>query len=242
MTDSTLAATPSHSREDSTSAASAQSARQEAGLTLIGGAPVTDAVLARALARAPRLVAVDGGADAALRAGRVPEAVVGDLDSLSIRAREAFADRLRPIAEQDSTDFDKALRTFPAPFVVAVGFIGSRVDHFLACLSVLARRGDRCVMLGEEDCVVLAPARLALDLAPGTRVSLWPLAAARGRSQGLRWPIDGIEMDPGGRVGTSNEATGPVRLMLEGGPVALIVPASALDALLDGLGWAAAGK
>ncbi len=199
--------------------------------TLVGGAPVGAATLRAALARAPRLIAVDGGADAVQGAGLVPEAVIGDLDSISPAARAAFADRLHPVAEQDSTDFAKARRTFPGP-AIAVGFIGARVDHFLACLSELARGGAPCILLGEEDCVCIAAADMALDLAPGTRVSLWPLGPAEGRSTGLEWPIDGIAMSPAGRVGTSNRATGRVTLSLSGAPTALILPADALDAML----------
>ncbi|CUH40301.1 thiamine pyrophosphokinase [Jannaschia seosinensis] len=202
--------------------------------TIVGGAPVSSRVLSEALTLAPRLIAVDSGADTCLAAGHVPEAVVGDLDSISQAARIAFADRLHPIPEQDSTDFAKALRTFPAPLTLAVGFIGARSDHFLACLSALARIGERCVLLSETDCVTLCPRAIALDLAAGTRVSLWPLAPVRGTSAGLFWPIDGLELSPTGRVGTSNVATGPVRLTLDG-PTALILPADCLRILVESL-------
>lgn len=203
--------------------------------TLVGGAPVTRATLDRALARASRLVAVDGGADTLLDAKLRPDLVVGDFDSISDAARAAFADRLRHIPEQDSTDFAKALRTSPAPLTIAVGFVGARVDHFLACLSVLAYTLAPCLLLGEEDCVFIAPRDLALDVPPGTRVSLWPMGPVTGRGTGLRWPVDGISMAPDGRVGTSNEATGPVRLTFDGAPMAVIVPAAALDEALRAL-------
>ena len=199
--------------------------------TFVGGAPVGSATLRAALARAPRLVAVDGGADAVHAAGLVPEAVIGDLDSIGPAARTAFAARLHHIAEQDSTDFAKAIRTCPGP-AIAVGFLGARVDHFLACLTELARSRAECVLLGESDCVCIALADTSLDLAPGTRVSLWPLGPAEGRSTGLEWPIDGIAMSPAGRVGTSNRAMGRVTLSLSGAPIALILPADALDAML----------
>ena len=202
--------------------------------TLVGGAPVAPATLAAALRWAPRLVAADGGADAVLAAGLVPDLVVGDLDSISDAARAAFADRLLHLPGQDDTDFEKALRASPASLTIAVGFLGARVDHFLACLSVLARTGAPCLLLGAHDCVFVAPpgAPLALDLAPGTRVSLWPLGPATGRGSGLRWPVDGIAMAPGDRVGTSNAATGPVRLAFDGAPMAVILPADALEAAL----------
>lgn len=203
--------------------------------TLVGGAPVSQEIIEKALVRAPYLVAADGGANTLLSAGLVPHRVIGDMDSISDAARRAFADRLHPIAEQDSTDFAKALRVTEASFTLAVGFGGARLDHALACLSELARSRAPVILLDETDCISIAPPRLHLALAPGTRVSLWPLAQATGHSTGLRWPIDGLVLDPVGRVGTSNEATGPVTLMLDGGPVVLILPAASLDDLLTGL-------
>lgn len=148
--------------------------------TLVGGAPIDADILRAALSRAPRLVAVDGGADAVSAAGLVPDLVVGDLDSISDAARVAFADRLLRIPEQDSTDFAKARRSSPAAMTIAVGFIGARADHFLACLSELARGGLPCILLGREDCVFVVRERLSLDVPPGTRVSLWPMGAVRG--------------------------------------------------------------
>ena len=204
-------------------------------LTLVGGGPVSTSTLNKALTHAPRLIAVDGGADAVRQAGLVPEAVVGDLDSISDAARAAFADILHHIAEQDSTDFAKALRTYPAPLTLAVGFMGARHDHFLSCLTELARSGARCILLGEEECLCIAPPDLALDVAAGARVSLWPMGPGTGRSAGLRWPLDGLEFGPVTRTGTSNEATGPVRLALDGGPWVLSLPAEALPVLLDSL-------
>ena len=192
-------------------------------------------VLAEALTHAPRLVAADGGADVILAAGLRPARVVGDMDSLSDAARTAFADVLDPIAEQDSTDFAKALRSSEAPYVIAVGFIGARVDHFLACLTELARREESapCVLLGEEDCVCLLPARARLTLPVGCRVSLWPLGPATARSTGLEWPLDGLDFAPTVRVGTSNRANAPdVRIDLDGGPMVLLLPADQLTAML----------
>ncbi len=203
--------------------------------TLVGGAPVAKDTLDRALHHAPRLVAVDGGADHVLAVGRIPTRVVGDMDSLSDAARAVFADVLQPIAEQDSTDFAKALRTSDAPWSIGVGFIGARVDHFLACLTELARRraAAPCILLGEEDCVCVLPSRAMLSLPVGTRLSLWPMGPVTGRSTGLEWPIDGLDFGPATRVGTSNRTVAPlVTLACDGGPMILILPSGALDAML----------
>ncbi|UWQ22775.1 thiamine diphosphokinase [Jannaschia sp. W003] len=211
-------------------------------VTLVGGAPLATPVLEDALTRAPRLLAADGGADACLARGLVPERVVGDMDSLSPEAARRFADRLVPVPEQDSTDFAKALRGLDAPFVLAVGFLAARVDHALAAFSHLAERGGAAppaILLSEHDCIALLPPRIDLALQPGDRVSLWPLGPVRARSSGLRWPLEGIALDPAGRVGTSNRAEGAVRLECRG-PCLLILDHARLPALLAGLGRGAA--
>lgn len=212
--------------------------RDSRGITLLGGGQIGPGDLAEALRLAPCLVAADGGAEAALAGGHVPRAVIGDMDSLPETLRsEIPADRFHEIPEQDSTDFDKALRSVAAPLVLGVGFLGRRVDHQLANFNVLARRADRrCILIGRHDIVFAAPARLALDLAPGSRVSLFPMTPVTGTSQGLHWPIEGLEMAPGGVIGTSNRATdGPLELSFAAPGMLVILPAEALRAAVAGL-------
>jgi thiamine pyrophosphokinase len=187
---------------------------------------------------APLLVAADGGANVAIAAGRLPDVVIGDFDSLDAATRVAIpAERLHHVAEQDSTDFEKCLQRITAPLILALGFTGARIDHELAVWNVLARRMDRrCIVIGGEDIVFVAPPRLELDLAPGTRVSLFPMSPVRGDSVGLRWPIGGIDFAPGGRSGTSNEALGPVRMTFEGGAMLVILPRDQLPLAIAALG------
>lgn len=209
---------------------------------LVGGGACDTGALRVAMQGRP-VVAADGGAETVLAAGRMPDAVIGDMDSLGQAARARLPEGvLHEIAEQDSTDFDKGLRSIAAPLVLGYGFLGKRLDHTLAAMTVLVRRSDqRCVLVGSEDVVCLCPPVLRLDLAAGERVSLFPMGAVQGRSEGLRWPIDGLAFAPGLRGGTSNEATGPVRLALDAPLMLLILPLGCLDALTEGLedapGW-----
>jgi thiamine pyrophosphokinase len=207
------------------------------GVTLVGGGPVGGRLLARALALAPGLVAADGGADRALALGHVPQAVIGDMDSLSDVARQRLADRLHPVAEQETTDFDKALRMIRAPFVLGLGFAGARVDHGLAVLNALVRHPDRrCVILSGQDATFLAPPRLVLRLPVGTRLSLFPMGQVSGRSTGLRWPIEGLRFAPDAMIGTSNEVASPqVTLDFDAARMLVILPIARLRAALGAL-------
>ena len=207
------------------------------GVTLAGGAPFSAALLARARSFAPRIVGADGGADRLLRLGAEPEAVIGDFDSISPAAQVRLKDRLFPIAEQDSTDFDKALRMINAPFVLGLGFDGARIDHGLAVMNALTRHPTkRCFILGSRDVTFLAPPDLALALPKGSRLSLFPMGAVQGTSEGLRWPINGLRFAPDGMIGTSNAVTGPVRLRFEAPKMLVILPVRSLPAVLRGFG------
>lgn len=203
-------------------------------VTLIGGAAVTKARINRAIALAPEVVAADGGADAALAHGVTPGAVIGDFDSISEAARATIPEgRLHPIDEQDSTDFDKCLRNIRAPLVIGIGFSGDRLDHALAAYNTLVRQpGRRCILLGAEELVFLAPPSVSLDLDPGTRVSLFPMGAVEGVSDGLEWPINGLNFAPDGRVGTSNIATGTVHMSMTSPKMLVILPEHTLEVVV----------
>ena len=216
------------------------SVRVETGnpVTLLGAGDCSEPDLRRALARAPHLVAADGGADRALALGHVPDAVVGDFDSLSDAARARLdPERLHRIGNQDSTDFDKCLSVIRAPWMLALGFTGARLDHTLAGFSTLARFPDsRCIMLGGGDLCFAAPPRLALELSVGARLSLFPMAPVRGQSEGLRWPIAGLEFTPAGVIGTSNEVSAPgVALQFEAPGMLVMLADTALEQVLAGL-------
>ena len=219
--------------------------RSDAAVTLVGGAPSDPGAIRAALARAPGLVAADGGAAAALAAGRLPDAVIGDFDSLDDATRARIPpERLHHIAEQDSTDFHKCLARIEAPLILVAGFAGGRMDHLLAVFNVLVRLPHRrTVVLGPDDLCLLAPPDLTLDLAPGTAVSLFPMAAVTAESRGLHWPVDGLALAPDAQSGTSNRATGPVRLCAHAPKLLLLLPRDTLPQLLEGLatapGWPA---
>jgi len=211
--------------------------QSSSGITLVGGGPLTRTGLRRCLTFAPRLVAADGGADRVLRLGHRPEAVIGDLDSISVAARQALGGAVHLIPEQDTTDFDKALRNIDAPFVLGLGFSGARLDHGLAVLNTLVRHADRrCLILGQGDVTFVAPPQITLNLPVGSRLSLFPMRAVTGRSVGLRWPIDGLAFAPDARIGTSNEvAARAVTLTFDTPGMLIILPQRALPSVLDGL-------
>lgn len=195
-------------------------------ICLVGGGRLEPGDLELAFTLTDGIVAADGGAAHVLAAGRVPDAVIGDFDSLSDTERARLnPESLHWIDEQDSTDFEKALTRISAPLVVAVGFTGARIDHELAVLhALLAFRHVPCILLAEREVILLCPPRLELEMAADEVVSLFPLVEVQGRSQGLVWSIDELTFAPGRKIGTSNRSSG--------GPMVLEVDAPGLLALL----------
>lgn len=203
---------------------------QQNAVTLVGAGQATSAEITRCLAIGPTLVAADGGALHCQAAGQSPSAIIGDMDSLPADNQAAAQNTLHPIAEQDSTDFDKALRNIDAPLILGVGFTGARLDHQLACFNALTRHPNkRCILLSDTDIAFLAPAQMSLGLPAGTRVSLFPMGLVSGTSEGLKWPINGLTFTPDGQIGTSNEATGAIELMVTAPKMLVILPKDMLE-------------
>lgn len=186
---------------------------------------------------APVVVALDRGADACLAAGIKPQAVIGDLDSLSDEARKRLSGRLHHVSEQMTTDFDKGLRNIRAPLVIGVGLMDGRLDHMLAALSVLMRHAERpCLLIGSESLVFHCPPEIRFDLPKDTLVSIYPLAPGRVASHGLVWPTDGLWFQAGDMLGTSNAAAGgEVMLAPEKRGMLVILPRAALEVAAEAL-------
>ncbi len=207
--------------------------RYDAPVLLVGGGPLDAELVHGVAARTTGIVAADGGADGLAALGLRPDAVIGDLDSLQDPA--GWGDvPVHHVDDQDSTDFEKCLQRIAAPLVLATGFTGARIDHQLAAMSTLVAHPGRVLIVDPVDICFRWRAGLRLDVAAGTRVSLFPMGPVRGRSTGLRWPIDGLELTPAGRVGTSNVATGPVEVEASG-PLLGILPRDWLDVVADAL-------
>jgi thiamine pyrophosphokinase len=208
-----------------------------APITLIGGGEVGPDDLDLALKLAPICVAADGGANVAVATGIIPEAVIGDFDSVTPDTLSQIPnERRHHITEQNSTDFDKCLRNISAPVVIAVGFSGARIDHQMSALHTLVVRTERpCIILGPEEIVFHCPPQITLPTLNGETVSLFPMGQTTGKSQGLEWPIDGLVFAPNGQVGTSNRAKGAVSLDMSAPGMLCLIPRRLLGAVTQAL-------
>lgn len=180
-------------------------------LAIVGGGTSDSALLRDLAARNVALVGADGGANVIGAAGLMPEAILGDLDSILDRSGWEERTRVIHIPEQITTDFQKALYSTSAPVTLALGMTGKRLDHTLAALSALheVAHRRRVILVDETDVALAVSGPFAFDAAPKERISVHPLVPiVFERTEGLYYPMNDLLLDPAGRLGTSNEGTG----------------------------------
>ena len=204
------------------------------GVTLLGAGVFESAVLDRAMALCPDLYCADGGANIA---PVPPIAVIGDLDSVDRAAAHLRGCVFHSVFEQNSTDFDKSLAAIVADYILCVGFLGGRLDHQWAAFSALIKHPwQRAILLGGGEVCFRAPTAFVMECAEGTPIGLYPLTPARGRSVGLEWAIDGLDLCADGRLGTSNRAIGGrVELTVQSGDILVSLPLACLESVVGGL-------
>lgn len=203
---------------------------------LAGGGDVNLKALKHLVGCGYPVFAADGGADTLLELDLMPKAVIGDMDSIDQLADWRARTDIVEIREQDSTDFEKCLYTIVAPKYYCVGFLGRQFDHSLAALHVLARYKERdCRLIGVEDLMFATSESCEFRCSVGDRVSIFPLETVTfGRSTGLEFPLNGLELQISGKIGTSNRATADrVTIDVVSGTYAVILDAEGLLEFMD---------
>lgn len=188
-------------------------------IAIVGGG-TTDPALLRDLAkRGVPLIGADGGADIIGAAGIIPDAIIGDLDSVSDRAAWEQKTRVIHIPEQITTDFQKTLYSTQAPVTLALGMTGGRLDHTLAALSAVLQvaRNRHVLLVDEVDVALAVSGPFSFTATKDERVSIHPLLPITfTHSDGLFYPLNGLTLEPTGLLGTSNAALGgPVQIVPE---------------------------
>ena len=209
----------------------------EFALVLLGGEIGEDAVVERLFASASLIICADSGAEHALKLGCNVEAIVGDLDSISNKTLEYYRSRgseILQISEQESNDFEKALRYLSERYtgnVKVIGISGNRTDHMLTNFSVMLRYTDRFRSLmaydGSAEHRFLTSERNSCEIAsaPGTIISLTPFGEADGiHTEHLEYPLSSEDLRLGVREGLSNSVIrSPAFISIERGALLVSV-------------------
>ena len=146
--------------------------------------------------KADFILAADGGADAALAAGIMPSAVIGDLDSVSLRARRLLKDTpFIHVTRQDNTDLEKALDFLVAQHFeqcIIAGATGGRLDFTLGNILAIRPYVTKINLSFQDKNWALYPVTqtLTLPAKKGARLSLLPLNKCRGVTlTGCKYPL-----------------------------------------------------
>ncbi|MBR1706504.1 MAG: thiamine diphosphokinase [Bacteroidales bacterium] len=144
------------------------------------------------------------------RTGRngLPEAVVGDMDTLPPSQQKRFASRIVHETEQDFNDMTKAMRYVLSrhPDVTDIHILGAsgrREDHTVGNLSLLMEYtrlfdlgGIRVDLVSDYSTAFAVTDTCELHVGQGRRFSLFsPDNSLTIQSEGLVWPTDGVVFD-----------------------------------------------
>lgn len=206
-------------------------------LIICNGNPPPQVLLKQLWQKADYRVAADGGANLLHVLKLLPDAVVGDFDSLRPEVQKKLPETiLFHVKEQDTNDADKAVR-----HCLKLGFIeinllgadGGRQDQFLSSLEILFKYSHRARLI-----IWTALERMEFihdtweeTLPPGTTLSLIPLfGGAQGVvSRGLKFELNNHFLLPGkSPSGVSNQVLfNPVTVSIKEGQLLLVVQHSA---------------
>jgi thiamine pyrophosphokinase len=165
------------------------------------------------LKKAERIVCCDGSAESLLLHGMLPDAIVGDLDSLSDELATRFADRIHPDESQETNDLTKAVKwcsEMGYKDIVIVGATGKREDHTLGNVSLLADYIKDVNVIMVTDTGIFLPFLKASEISsfPGQQVSVFSIdPGTEVTSYGLRYPLTRTKIT-NWWVATLNESLG----------------------------------
>lgn len=185
-----------------------------------GGFPRSEPAL-QALSRAKFVCCCDSAAEELLQSGiRLPDAIVGDGDSLPLSLQRKYSGIFHKVNEQDDNDLTKATRyclSLGYNRIDYLGTTGRREDHTLGNIALLLhyhRMGIVGRFLTDYGIFFVADGNTRFSSFPGQQVSLFNVSSSRLEGKGLRWsPYPFNEF----WQGTLNEATGEeVELLTDG--------------------------
>lgn len=165
------------------------------------------------LKNAGRIICCDGGAENLIKAGFIPDAIVGDMDSLDISIAGRFHDRIFRNADQETNDLTKAVswcsdRGYKD--LVILGATGGREDHTIGNISLLAEYALNLNVRMVTDTGMLLPLMRSsvVPSFPGQQVSIFSLNPQNEiTTHGLKYPLLRKRID-NWWVATLNEAEG----------------------------------
>lgn len=166
----------------------------EAVILTAGNYPTHD-IPTRILSEAGYVVCCDGAAEKYIDNGFLPDAIVGDGDSLNETYRLRYADILHSVGEQETNDLTKAVRFLLKQGkrnIAILGATGKREDHTIGNISLLieyARAGATVRMYTDYGVFIPCNGQCTFDSIPGQQLSLFNFTGHGFKAEGLRYEL-----------------------------------------------------
>lgn len=166
------------------------------------------------------IIAVDKGLEALYKLNIIPNHIVGDLDSVNQEILKHYNNIScikihKYMPEKDYTDTDIALKfaiDLHVSSITILGATGTRIDHILANIHILAYTLDNqipCYILDANNKIYLTDNSITLNKNEiyGKYISLIPLTTSvEGLTlKGFKYPLDNFCLTVGKSLGISNE-------------------------------------
>lgn len=161
---------------------------------------------------ASEIICLDGALTACLENNYVPNAVVGDGDSLSTDLKEKYAHLLRIFTDQDTNDLTKAVNycvNRGVKHIKIVAATGKREDHTLGNISLLLEYMLTVNVEIITDYGAFTPAAKTAEFKSiaGQQVSIFSMDGKPVSSHNLKFSLDELILDNLWK-GTLNESLG----------------------------------
>ena len=169
---------------------------------------------------------------------RLPDVVVGDMDSLSPALRKRHNNIIVQIDEQEHNDQTKAFRWALENIegisqIYILGATGEREDHTIGNISLLMEyartydlegMGINVEMVSDHATIFAATDTFGMDCGEGRRISIFsPVNSLRIKSEGLEWPTDEVIFDNWWKATLNRASEDHVRLIFSHRSIALIM-------------------
>ena len=169
---------------------------------------------------------------------RLPDLVIGDMDSLPASLKKKYGELIVQVDEQEHNDqttaFRWAMENIPdIDHIYIIGATGEREDHTIGNLSLLmeyartydlAGRGTDVEMVTDHATAFAVTDTFEMDCGIGRRVSIFsPDNSLNIHSEGLEWPLDNVVFDNWWKATLNRTCDDRVRLLFSHKSMALII-------------------
>lgn len=169
---------------------------------------------------------------------KLPDLVIGDMDSLSASMKRKYSDIIVQVDEQEHNDQTKAFRwalenISDIEHIYILGATGEREDHTIGNVSLLMEyartfdlvgMGIEVEMITDHATIFAVTDTFEMDCGIGRSVSIFsPDNSLKIHSEGLEWPLDNVVFDNWWKATLNKASADRVRLEFNHASIVLIM-------------------